>query len=407
MPSDLNAPGLKRRVRKNGPPVLYWCARADLVKAGYEPETVRLPYSLDETSHRALIEAACQRFQAEMLEWSCGRKRDPNRFDGTIRSLSRRYQTDEASPFLRLKHTSREKDLHVLKIIEKAFGDRALSALKLEDFWRWYTAAKRPKQDGGPERVRRAWGIMKKLRELFSYGVSAELPGCARLQSILREVRFPQAARRRITLDLEHVRTFIANAIEMNRVSLALATAIQFDTVLRQKDVIGEWEPVAPGMQPGGIEFHGRRWVNGLTWADLPLDGVMRKVTSKTGAIAAQDLRHCPHVQQVAALIPAERRIGPVIIDEKACRPYAEDAFSREWRVVARAAGIPDHVWNMDARAGAITEAEDAGADLDHARAAAAHSQAATTARYSRGAVGKSRKVAELRQAHRSAKNGA
>jgi hypothetical protein len=34
---------------------------------------------------------------------------------------------------------------------------------------------------------------------------------------------------------------------------------------------------------------------------------------------------------------------------------------------VARAAGIPDAVWNMDARAGAITEAEDAGVDLDDA----------------------------------------
>lgn len=78
-----------------------------------------------------------------------------------------------------------------------------------------------------------------------------------------------------------------------------------------------------------------------------------------------------------------------------------------EWPIVARAAGIPDHVWNMDARAGAITEAEDAGADLDHIRSTAAHSQSSTTLRYSRGAVGKSRKVAELRIGHRTAKNGA
>ncbi|KMO18027.1 hypothetical protein [Methylobacterium platani] len=73
---------------------------------------------------------------------------------------------------------------------------------------------------------------------------------------------------------------------------------------------------------------------------------------------------------------------------------------------MARAAGIPSHIWNMDARAGAITEAEDAGADLDHIRLAAAHSQAATTQRYSRGAVGKSRRVAELRLAHRALRNG-
>src|SRR4051794_21928173 len=164
MPSDLNAPGLKTRRNRDGTRRLYWCARADIVKAGYRPETVRLPYSLEDPSHSPLIEAACRKYQAEMLEWSSGRNRDPNRYDGTIRGLSRRYQTDEASPFnKRMKHTTRAKDLHVLKLIEKAFGDRSLAAIHHADFWRWYEAAKRPKVPGGPERVRRAWGVTKKL----------------------------------------------------------------------------------------------------------------------------------------------------------------------------------------------------------------------------------------------------
>jgi hypothetical protein len=37
----------------------------------------------------------------------------------------------------------------------------------------------------------------------------------------------------------------------MGRLSLALGTAIQFETVLRQKDVIGEWEPIPDGVAPG------------------------------------------------------------------------------------------------------------------------------------------------------------
>lgn len=148
--------------------------------------------------------------------------------------------------------------------------------------------------------------------------------------------------------------------------------------------------------------FQGKRWVSGLTWNDLVLDGVTRKITSKTGAIAAHDLALCPHVLQVLEHVPAERRLGPVIVDEAAGRPYARDAYAREWRIIARAAGIPDHVFNMDARAGAITEAEEAGADLDMIRAAAAHTQASTTARYSRGAVGKSRTVAQKRAELRS-----
>jgi hypothetical protein len=57
----------------------------------------------------------------------------------------------------------------------------------------------------------------------------------------------------------------------------------------------------------------------------------------------------------------------------------------------------------MDARAGGISEADDAGADLDMIRSAPGHTQASTTARYVRGTIGKSRTVAQLRQAHRAA----
>jgi hypothetical protein len=255
--------------------------------------------------------------------------------------------------------------------------------------------------------VRRAYGIIKKLRELFSFGVMAELPECKRLSEILKQARFAQPARRRIAMELQHVEAFIPKAIEMGRLSLALGTTIQFETALRQKDVTGEWDPIANGEPATGIVLNGRRWVNGLLWSDIPSDFVIRKATTKTGAYAAHDLSLCPFVLRCMEQVSPERRVGPLIVDETAGRPYAEGAYGREWRLVARAAGIPDHVWNMDARAGAITEAENAGAELDHIRSAATHSQVSTTLRYSRGAVGKSRKVAELRLAHRTAKNGA
>ncbi|WP_052285825.1 hypothetical protein [Azorhizobium caulinodans] len=126
------------------------------------------------------------------------------------------------------------------------------------------------------------------------------------------------------------------------------------------------------------------------------------KETTKTGAVVAHDLTLCPLVMDVLAMIPAARRVGPIIIDETAGRPYAEHAYAREWRIIARAAGIPDKVWNMDARAGGISEADDAGVDLDAIRSAAGHSQASTTSRYVRGTIGKSRMVAQARAAHRN-----
>ena len=92
-------------------------------------------------------------------------------------------------------------------------------------------------------------------------------------------------------------------------------------------------------------------------------------------------------------------------MDEKSGRPYARDEYAREWRVIASAAGISKSIKNMDARDGGISEADDAEADTDQIRSAAAHSQASTTARYIRGTIGKSRQVATLRSAHRAAKN--
>ncbi|WP_442786002.1 PAS domain S-box protein [Methylobacterium sp. C25] len=136
----------------------------------------------------------------------------------------------------------------------------------------------------------------------------------------------------------------------------------------------------------------------------------LRAIADMLDTVTGARIRIATKVPSVPCYVRADQSqfetalVNIAVNARDAGRPYAESAYGREWRVVARAAGVPDNVWNMDARAGAITEAEDAGADLDHIRSAAAHSQTATTQRYSRGALGKSRHVAELRIAHRAAK---
>lgn len=328
------------------------------------PQSIRLHYPED--AH-ALISAACLKYQAEMLEWASGRRRDPLRFDGTLASLVRRYERDPVSPYAQIKWNTRIVYDRTLETIERAFGKRALANLGLSDFRRWYDEAKKPKTPGGPERVNKAHKIISLLRRLFTYGVAAELPECGRLAGILEASRFKQPGRRRVKLELAHVKAFVAAALAAERLSLALATAFQFETTLRQKDVIGEWEP-APEADTGGIRFHGRRWVNGLTWADVTVDFEIYKETTKTGAIAAHDLKLCPMTMELLGRVPPAARIGPLIVDEKAGRPYATDGFTREWRNVANLAGVPKHVRNMDARAGGISKADDAGADLDSIR---------------------------------------
>ena len=56
---------------------------------------------------------------------------------------------------------------------------------------------------------------------------------------ILREARFKELQRRRVKLELHHVEAFLAKALALGRPSLALGTALQFETTLRQRDVIG------------------------------------------------------------------------------------------------------------------------------------------------------------------------
>lgn len=68
-----------------------------------------------------------------------------------------------------------------------------------------------------------------------------------------------------------------------------------------------------------------------------------------------------------------------------------------------RACGIPDDVKNMDSRAGAISEATDAGADLEHVRHAATHSDIGMTQKYSRGSADKVAGVQRKRTEHRKA----
>jgi integrase len=302
-----------------------------------------------------------------------------------------------------VKHNTKRTYDERMDKIERAFGARLLRNIKVEDFRRWYNAAKEPREPGGPERFTKAQNLMRMIRQLLSYGVMAEIPECKRLHEIISQMRFKGGSRNRNHLTYDMVEAFIGKALEKGRPSLALATAIQFETGMRQRDVIGEWLPIRKGEPEHGIVLNGKRWANGLTWNDLANDLTVVKQTTKTGQMVAHDLKLCPLVMHVLEQMNGDR-IGPVITDEKARRPYADHAFALAWRGIATEAGIPKHIKNMQARAGAITEAEDAGADLDTIRASVGHSTAAMTARYSRGPLGKSREVQRLRLAHRNQK---
>ena len=95
--------------------------------------------------------------------------------------------------------------------------------------------------------------------------------------------------------------------------------------------------------------------------------------------------------------------IGPVVLDEDTGKPYWSDRYIKKFSMVRKAAGVPDHVWSMDTRAGAVSEAIEATGSIEVARELATHSTTEMTKRYSLGnGLEASRKVSQARAESRS-----
>ncbi|MEY5061654.1 MAG: hypothetical protein RIS45_1575 [Planctomycetota bacterium] len=374
--------GLSVRQR-DGKSFCVW--RAPRWAEEYRPQSVTIHIDWTDPANYPLIRHACDTQTFLVQEWRAA-KAAPAQSDGTIRSLSRIYQTHESSPFHGVQANTRRLYEYELRLIESTIGATPLAAIRAEHFTRWYKAARGPDDE-----IRKAHGFMKRLRAIISFGVAAEVEGCERLHTILSRMQFEQPARRDSVLTYDMAAAIIEAAHAMGRPSIALAQAIQFETGLRQTDVIGQWE--------------GSRWHSGLVWQAIGTDMVLSVRTSKTGATVTHDLSAMPLVVREIERFPRDRRIGPMIVNEETGRPYLALVFSRNWRKVADAAGIPSTIWNRDSRAGAASESDDAGVGLNDVQRMLGHTNSKMTARYVRGVdPAKSRNVATLRAAKRERK---
>jgi hypothetical protein len=330
-----------------------------------------------------------------MLAWSANHGEFPKRgYNGTIASLAYLYQADELSPYRRLKWNSQLNQDKNIKIIVGNVGTRQIGKLSGHDFMLWHS------HWGEKARPWRAKHCIDTVRRLIAYGVILGYDDCARADIILGKLRFPTPPARRSRMTFEQVSRVRETAHEMGLCSIALATVLQFELSLRQKDVIGEWEP-AP-LTEGGIVHKDTRWANGLTWSHIDGSMVLRKQAVKTGVEVEHDLALYPSVLEELELVPRQQRIGPMIISEHTGEPYKHRTFTQTWRRVANKAGLPRTVWNMDARSGAISEAYAAGAAETDVMKHAGHKNRQTSARYNRDTIEQTTRVARLRLAKRS-----
>jgi hypothetical protein len=203
-----------------------------------------------------------------------------------------------------------------------------------------------------------AHSLVGMLRTLATHGETAlKRRDCRELRITVRDVKFERAQPRTARLTAAQARDIIKQAHKMGLHSIALAQALQFECALKQKDVIGEWVPES---EPGDSELRrhdGLKWVHGIRWSEIDKDFVLRHVTSMTGNLVTRRLSEYPMVRAELQRIGDLPSSGPVIVNEYNDVPYSNHEFRRKWRIVARAAGVPDHVYNMDSSLSAQDEA--------------------------------------------------
>lgn len=405
VPHVEEAPGLRWR-RRNDQWEAIWRARADLIARGFTPKNQWLWRGHEPTpAEVAEMQDTCRRLQDEMLAFSRGGLPKVGTYNGTLRSLIDCYQTDKLSTYHKLRYHVRVRHDQMLKRIVARHGHEEIADIKARVVIGWH------QEWGGETKVAAAHAFVGQLRTLFGFGASIlEDDECERLCGVMHRLRFPMSKPRTERLTAEQVIAIRKEAHKQGHPSIALGQAFQFECILRQKDVIGEWVPLT---EPGtsDITHYARnrgKWLRGLRWNEIDQNLILRHTTSKRLKPIEFDLKLAPMVMEelsyLAHMDPGPKQ-GAVVICETTGRPWVAGEYRRKWRLIANAAGIPKHVLNMDSRAGGISEATDAGADIEHVRHAATHSNTSTTARYSRGTTEKIANVMQIRSAFRNKKD--
>lgn len=394
MPAAQKAPGLTWRQRGDGSQVPYWVPRRDLVKKGYRPKSVRLHYAPEDP---ALV-ARCHVLHAEMLRWSAdNRLSAPSAYDGTFASLVRMYESDPDSTYQEIKQTTQNSYSKTMKALMAHKGARRIDAVTAADVRRWYKELS--------ESVSKAWAYytINVLKVVLSYGSTKRIPECTQLRAELRDARFKAPSRRYDYLTYEQSVAFCRSAHELGYAWMGRCLRTQFDFGMRRIDVIGEY--ITDETAEGGIRVGKRVHRGGLTWQHIDEHGIVRKLISKTqfttALVAVHAIADYPEVEADLARTPAESRVGPLVINARTGLPPTEAQCRRYFRIIATHAGIPANVKMMHARAGANTEAYEAGATEEEAMALLTHTERKTNRGYLRDLTEQSRRAAKKRVAAR------
>jgi hypothetical protein len=409
MPARGDRPGFKRG-RHNLP---YWIA-SQVVRdtMDFPDKCIPLPPDADDGQ----IGELCRGHTARLNLWIEEQQKlasNPEgegelrvaRYDGSMASACLVYQTHPHSRFKTVKANTRKSYTDSLKVIIATVGKRLIRNVTVLDCQHWYNMWRMPAEPGGPERIDRAHDAITMVKTVlrFNAAVDRKRVECKQLLDDLKNasslVTFEKGGARSEEMTYAYCSAFIRTALDQGKrgvipkwrgLYMALGVAAQFELGLRPKDIIGErprtQDDLDKAVRHGAtaIVYGNQIWTGMFTWERVPgWQWRMKTSKSKYRQAANFDLSIYSLLFPLLEAVPHEERTGAIVKGEHL---YAvQERTYRGWfREIARAADIPDTVWNMDLRSGMATEAEEAGADLSAIRGLLTHSekQEATTLRY-------------------------
>lgn len=348
--------------------------------------------------------AHCKHLQDEAALFRSDRRATQPGFDHTFGALLDRYLCDPESSYARLKPGSVVPYTIYAAKLKKHIGNIRIDMTDGRDVQRWFKTWAGVDNLKHPDaKIPRARTTLAVLKAATTFGVVCRLPGCADFCTILSRLEFPTTKPRSYAPVAEQVKAMRHAAHNAGAPSRALAYALQFETTLRQWDVIGVWVPLSDP-RPSAVIIGNKKWL-GPTWSMVDDHLVLRLTYGKTEDTSAlrgvYDLSICPMVMEELQHV-ALPRSGPLIVYERTGQPYVGRQFETGWRADFKAAGLPPGMWNRDLRAGADTEASMAGARLDDRAKLHGHTSTKMLEQvYDRDRLGAQARVMELRVAKR------
>jgi len=418
MPLRGKTPGLKRG-RHDLP---YWVAsqvRRDVMN--FPDKCIPLPADADVETLARL----CQEYSARLDDWISSQSTGDApmvRYDGTVYSACQLYQSHHLSPFRAVKANTRRTYTDSLGLIERTVGKRLVRNLTIFDVQHWYTQWRKPAEPGGRDRVDRAHNAASMVRTVMNFCAKlkprSRFADCRAFAEDLRKVKFEKGSAREHEMTYAHVTAFLRTANQLaakcvipaqRALYMSIGVAAQFELLLRQKDIIGERirneADLGKAVRRGAavVPCPDGNWVGYFGWENIPGWRWRTKTSkSKYRAAAEFDLQRYPLLMPMLERVPFEERFGAVVKGEGGL-PIQERSYRKWYRQIARVAGIPDEIWNMDTRAGGATEADDAGAPIELISEGLTHTNIATTTRYIRRRKAKMDALAEMRTRSREA----